>query len=630
MPQDHEQQPLFTYPGVLQWESLDWTDVAGFAPSQALVQMYPQPKPPKLEGDLIITQGGVTVTAKSMRLVDVVYEPGSGGQLATIKLLDERWRWREGYVISGIYNSRLPDGTVDPLREKTPLELLELIFEAMDVTNFDAELFKTDADIAGDRPQVNWDVSIPAVEGQKLVDLYGCRLVPKRSTGKFVVCKTGQGAKLPENYPYQDPSQGIDPVEFPDAVKVFGAPIRYQCRLELEAVGKDIVDPANQPSPIPEDPLAPRPTDNADGSIKPIDQMTYAPNLGTAENKIPSWENESDECENVSAERILQADGSYQVAQELAQQHIRKTYRVKEDDFGYLAIPGYVDPSASSNGLDSGNLVTRRQLILLDHLAEKFTNPDGSTSHKPAYCDFIGTHPLRVGEGNCLGGTRLDTQEKDVNIVDQSTIVSMSIDPAQWLVTFSVPLRRYPDGEDGDAKYPAKVWLNCCVNIRHPVTWQPIRYERVKATPGGDAESKFVLPLQKDDIQNDIVASYVIDEDTGEGTVVTIGDNAIRTCQKQADYYIDAMIKSFDTVESLTLTYLQIVPIDLDGAITQVSYTISKSGGDTKVSRGTEHDTSVPSYKQSRERLLRGELATAQDDAERRELRSQLKRLGQQ
>lgn len=621
MARNEEKLATVTYPGILQYEDWDFTDQAGIAPATGIMTVYPQPNPPALEGDIVMQQGTNRIVLRRMRVDKVFYQAGSGGQVAQVTFLDERWRWNQGYVIHGRYNTRLPDSTVDPLREKKPIELAELLIEAMDADNIDAGILESDPDIANDRPEVGWDVSNPAQELQRLCELYGLRIVPQRSTGKFVLCRTGVGGQLPEGLPYQDPSQGIDPKEIPDAVQVFGAPIRYQVRIELEAVGKEIYDPSKQPSPVPLDPLAPRPTNNADGSWKPVDQLTYIP----TENGPPSWETEDEFCGNVSRDKVLQPDGTYVTAQSLAQQYIYRAWRIKPDGDGLVSIPGYVEKSiAGGEGLGS-NKVFPRQIILTEETVDKYVNEDNSRAYSPAFCDFVGWHKLRAEAGNCPGGTRLDYQS--VNPDDPNEMASFSIDAERGLVFTSIALRRFENHADGDAKYPARVFINCAVMIRDNQTGQPVRYSKLKVVPGAtpaDPDSpKFVLPIRADDITQHFKTTYNIDDESGDGSTYATLDN-LAECDERADYYINCKLKEFEAPQALTRTYQLLVPLDLDGAIQQISYTISKAGANTKASVGTEHDFTRPSYRDAQQRVLRGKIATAENEWTIRQLKREM------
>ena len=608
-------QAKFSYPGINSVEEIDFTDVAGTSPSTGVLTCYPQFGLPAMEGDLVLTQEGRTVTFAKCRIDSASYQRNSGGQVVSVKLMDERWRWQKGYVIHGKYNTRLPNNSVDPLREKTPRELVDLLCEVMDVTNIVADLVSSDPNVSAARPEVDWDVSNPAQELQSLLDSFGLRLVPRRSDGKFVICRTGEGATLTAaGRPYQDPSEGIDPNDTPDRIAMFGEPIRYQVRLELEAVGKDIVDPANQPSAVPDPPIPPLPTDNADGSWKPILQLTYTPKDATG---TPSWDQEEDDMQNVSEIRIAQPDGSLHSPHDMAMQTVFRCYRVKETS-GFVEIPGYTDPVTDTNQ------VTRKQLILTDELAEEYIDPDGQKRMKPAFCDFVGIHKGWVGDSNSTGGTRLDVQSKDPFDINQSETVGFSIDAATQIVTFSSPIKRYEDEANDDAYLPARVWLTCAVNVRDSVTWQPIRYTKEKPVPGAPSgDSKFVWPIQQDDLKQYYRTSYTIDPVTGVGTIGATTDNT-KEVDTQADYYLDSNIASLQIPNSKTLTLIGIWDVDMDGAINQISYKISKSGADTVVSRGTEHDYRVPTYKDQMQRNARNELATAKQRAERKSVRRKL------
>jgi hypothetical protein len=599
-----QQQAKFTYPGIQSVEELDMTDIAGVSPSTISIQCYPQWGLPKIEGDLVLTQDGRKVTIKKCRIGSANYTRNSGGQIVSVMLTDERWRWGKGYVITGRYNTRLPNNEVDPFREKKPVELVKLLFDAMDVSNYEADLVESDADIAAARPDIDWDVSNPAQELQSLLDSFGLRLVPRRTDGKFVICRTGEGATLAaDNRPYQDPSEGIDPQEVPDALTVFGPPIRHQVRLELEAVGREIWDEAKQPSPIPSDPLLPRPTDNADGSIKPIDELTYAPKIAG----VANWKQFDEDCTQIDRVRVKQPDGSLHSPQDLARQSVYRMYRVKADADGKIIIPSYSDPVSGEN------TVTRKQLILTNELLDEYIDPDGAKKIQPAFCDFVGFYTGWEGTGNAKGGTRLEAGTDVDGEATETVTFSINLDGQLQTISFSKAMMRYNDGQTSGDILPAKIWLTCAVEIRHPETWQPIRYEKSKPVPGAPplaarAKAKFIQPLRHDDVKAWFKTYYDIDEMSGEGTISDSTDNTA-IADTQADYYLDSQLKAMETVNSKTLTLIGIWPVDMDGAINQISYRISKSGADTTVSRGTEHDVRIPTYKDQQQRIKRTKLA---------------------
>lgn len=615
--------PIVSYPGIIAYEEWDFTDRAGVEPACGMMRVYAQPNPPPFEGDLTMSQDGRTVVIKRMRIDKATWEAGSGGQIASVMFMDERWRWSVGYQISGIYNSRRlgstqdtvgsatsDDNTIDPLREKTPKQLVDMLFEAMEVTNYDASLVASDPKITPDRPYCEWDISRPAQELQTLLDDWGVQLVPIRSKGIFKICRTGMGDDLPDTYqgqiiPFEDPSQGIDPKETPNGVTAYGAPIRYQFRIQLEACGKEIWDVSKQPTTIPKDPNAPRPLNNADGSIKAIDNLTYTPFIPNSAG-LKTWiYDASYGCQNVSRDRVRQPDGTYIAPFNLATQYVGKLFRPIEDAQGFIEVPGYVDFVTATNK------VRRRQLILTDVLAIKYTNSDGVETPAPAFCDFIGQHDLWLGANDSTAGTRLDLNTVDGNLPDQT--VTFTINSESQTVSFSHVLRT---SNSNLATYPlASVWLTCAVMVRDPVTWQPVRYSKMKPVPGTKANSvgKFVMPLLHDDIQKTFQATYEAILFDGTAVPSKVISNS-SYCDPFADYYIDSMIESFDTPKSLTRNYIGMWPIDMDGAINQVSYLISTNSADTRASRGTEHDTRFPRYREMQRRIA---VNKAAEDAEK-------------
>jgi len=250
------------------------------------------------------------------------------------------------------------------------------------------------------------------------------------------------------------------------------------------------------------------------------------------------------------------------------------------------------------------------RVILSMNLAQTFQTADFRTAQLPAYADYIGMRPDDIEwPYNCPAGTRLDVQSSEAGQPDYR--YSFSVDPNLGIVSFSGVLRKTIKDDNGRdfGAGPADVWLTCAVQVRHPDTWIPMCYSKVRAAPGGNALSPFVLPIRRDDIQRRVITRYSILFD-GTGVIDSIDDNRDE-CSQQAEYYLNAWEKSVEAPQALTRTYIGIWPIDLDGAIQQVSYTVGKSGADTKVSRGTEHDFQLPSYKEASLRVKRSELALA-------------------
>lgn len=563
-------QGLFSYPGVQSWESFEGTDISGISPSVFMLRMYPQYGVPEPNGDITLSYGGNTIVIKDAHIDRADYEEGSGGQTVSVRFLDSRWKW-QFYEISGRYNIKLPNNFIDSSREKTPQQLATLCFEAMQETNFDVSALPNDA-----RPEIDWDHVRPAEVLAQLCDELGCRIVPQRSTGMWVIVVTGMGADLPDGgLPYNDYGAGIDPKETPDFLKIVTAPVSYQVCLELEPIGKDM-----------------------DQAWKVLKDLSY---------RLSNWPIDSygfgrdhrNQAE-ISAERVLQPDGSQISPQELALQTVFRSFRISNS-------PQNVATRTDANGRETFYLlgydgyVNRKQLVPINQLVEAYTDVDGR--ELPRASLMFGEWHGQNGEndGNHNPGTRIDYQNLSGSSPDDRATFSLSVDPVEsdkTIITTSKPMiymRRFTDGTWCTA---ARMFIVCTVNVRDPKTWQLVRYEKT-LNIGGGSNPAFCQTIVKNDIKPWTIASY--DKYGAVNPRIPLRHNRDEV-EQQCDYYLDSISRTYESVASERKTYFGLYCVDLDGAITQVTYRIGKQGSDTIVSRGTEHNFDIPSYEQRRQR----------------------------
>jgi hypothetical protein len=570
-------QGLVTYPGIVAWESFEITDLSGITPAVATMQVYPQEGFPDPEGDLVLTYGDNTIVFKNCHIDAAHYSRNGGGKIVQVRFLDERWKWKAGYFVTGRYNRRLPNNFVEPAHEKTPRELATLCFEALEVESFDVTALPNDA-----RPDINWEHASAAEELAKLCDDLGCRIVPQRSTGIWLIVVTGNGVELPDEFPFTDAGEGIDPAEAPDFLAIVTAPIKFQCRLKLEAVGKDV-----------------------DMRWRPLDELSYSPADRRGASVTYGFGDNSDEMEGISLTRTRQPDGSMKSPREFAKETLFRCFRVQEPTDG-ISIPGFPDR------------VKRKQLVLSDTLVEIYLDEFGGVHERKAFVE--GAYQSRIdcpSNQNTPYGTRIDKWGSTPFAAQELitfTLAGNNLDTDLSMITFSQPMRML-------AKYttlggtpalgrvrPAELWIHCAVQIRDPKTWQPLRYSRTLHIGSGDDE-KFAQAIPKEDIQPWYRTDYTI---SANGSATFTKTDNKQEVDTQCDYYLESLAKTFETVGSSTRTYLGLFPIDLDGAIQQVSYRISKSGADTVASRGTEHNFVIPDYAERRQRDGRKSAAAQQ------------------
>jgi hypothetical protein len=238
-------QGRFSYPGIQQWEDVDFTDISGISPSMCTVSVYPQEGYPDANGDITFTYGDNSIAIKNCHIDAARYVQNTGGQIVQVTIMDERWKWKFG-TISGRYNfknvkaydaaftSGPAVGFVDPQHEKKPQELAILLIQAMGYANSDWDVTRLPNDA---RPEVNWTQANPAQELHNLADQFGLRIVPIRSTGSWALVVTGEGNDLPSGIPYTpDVSHGFDPAEIPDWIRIVTAPTLYEVRFHPREV----------------------------------------------------------------------------------------------------------------------------------------------------------------------------------------------------------------------------------------------------------------------------------------------------------------------------------------------------------------------------------------------------------
>ena len=178
-------------------------------------------------------------------------------------LNDFRWRWVDGYAVSGEYNVK--DRSNQPLAiggantvdtddiigysERTPTELLTLLLDALNIPMAKQDVSQVPDDT---RPYVRWDYAKPGYELGLLAEQLGCQVVPTPDGGVSIQ-PTGSGGSLPTTNVIRT-QQIVDPLPPPKNLIGVSGPVRIEADLNLVAVGLD-----------------------TDGLIKPIGELSYTP-----------------------------------------------------------------------------------------------------------------------------------------------------------------------------------------------------------------------------------------------------------------------------------------------------------------------------------------------------------------
>lgn len=363
------------YPGIQGTISWSFTLSQGINPSTGFIEIPAGRGLPREEGDLTLWYQDQRITLRNCRIGNAAYSSSRGGKKITLQILDRRWKWQFGRI-SGLYNRRRPDETIDPETEATPQELAEKLLRAMGESTFSVSALPNFS-----RPEIDWAAANPAQELLKLCEGLGCRIVLGLDDVVRIV-RQGQGLSLPSGGTLSR-GDGIDPNERPDALVCIGSPTRYQCRLLLEAVGLDV-----------------------DEVIVPIDNLTYRPDGG--------WEKEWPEVmAGVSDREITLRDGTKTTPRKLALQTVFRWYRV---------LNGQSIPE-----LKPDRQIFREDVIPLPTtLVDTYEDAEGVKREKPAYV---------IGEA---WYDELDTYENTA--IGTRINLPFSINSERAVVEFSKPL----------------------------------------------------------------------------------------------------------------------------------------------------------------------------------------------
>lgn len=574
-----------TFSGIESVRGGSYTLAHGVSPGIAIITAYPQPNPPADIGTLSITFGSVRIEFYDCLLDSLTYSH-SNEKIATCVIKDRRWRWANP-VISGRYNIRDDAGNLKDYNEKTPQELATLLLEKLGEKEFDVTQLPNDG-----RPYVDWDYANAAAELQSLCESYGCSVV-LGINGKVRICKAGEGESLPELESISSGGIVIDPAETPDKIVMYGEPDEFQGDFYIpDAVGLD-----------------------TDGAIKLIGDLSYKPSAadgGWAKADIDGY---SFMCIADYTQRTL------------AQRYVFRCYRpsgLKEDGTigGDLEVQGFMPDALKDNGVELTNF---KQIEWLPHQLETRQSAEGETALGPVvYGAFFDGRDQFVNNIESTDYNKALNQESpeelDAKMLyrgrprEELAELDMEsggfgVDGLRHLVFFSQPV--YIDTVSGsNVEYgDAKIYLRIAFRVRKEDTLEYV-HTTVEKDLGGKAPTLYV---KMPGVTRKLAPRF----DRSGKTTGYIVDNE-QEFKEQAQFYADAIAAEFFRPPGYTYTYDEIVPINPDGAIRQVSWIV----GDGSVSRtiaqqNNDVQSYLPTYEERKQRIKTRELTRIFDDLNR-------------
>jgi len=542
-------QGVAFYPGVIQVRRCRYTMTHGDTPDVAILEILPQQAASIAKrGNLTLQFGFTTITLQDCRVDFGTLYTSSQGQIVELHILDRRWKWRFGRIV-GAWNLRQEDGTLDTNTEKTPQELATMLLDAMGESGYDVSQLPNTG-----RPTVDWDCATPAHELSRLCDDRGCRIALGLDNVVRLV-PLGSGAALPVGG-VRTLAHGLNAAEAPNQVRLCGAEVLFDSKIELEAVGEDV-----------------------DGSIVPIDSLTYKPNPG-------GWES----IKSIPKDVLTDAATTQQRA--LARKTVWKWWRVKQQADGTQNVPGY-----------SGSVTSIAQILpLAARRNTVYTDSDGNIRLAPAFIE--GTFVIESEPGTApASGTPNTTNTAAGTTYDGE----FTIDRKLGIIKFPKAMRQY---NDATTQYdPASLYLTTTYHVTDASTNQKVRFERWQTVdPTVNTKPEII---RREEVQVLVTASY-----DSSNTVTGTTDNQA-AMESLADDYISAYATKYQHVESFRAEYQGLIPIALDGATRQVTWVVDMNrGANTWASYNSEFELGVLRYHHKRRRVRNRE-RSRRENAER-------------
>jgi hypothetical protein len=230
-------QAVATYTGLTNIISAQMTFSRGIAPGVCSIRVPVENVYSIGNGDLWLTYGSQSVIFQDCALVRFHVNVSSGGNIAELQVVDRRWKWQFGNI-RGAYNVKDRDGQITAGTEKTPLELVALLLDAMEESDYDTS--RLDATRNELRPEVEWKDDNPARLLSELCDELSLVIVLNYETNHVELWPLGEGTDITLDSTAISPSVAVSGDLVPSSIRVVGGPTVWQMRFMTEAVGLDI------------------------------------------------------------------------------------------------------------------------------------------------------------------------------------------------------------------------------------------------------------------------------------------------------------------------------------------------------------------------------------------------------
>lgn len=460
----------------------------------------------------------------------------TNGTNISLPIKDRRWKWQFG-SISGSYNVRQPSGL--HLRPKTPQELAELCLLEMSEIVFDVASLPNDAVLPRE-----WVAANPAQELDRICRELGCIVVLNPVLDSVEIWRIGESRNpnpMLDNSFRISGGSGTYSAAAPTFIDLYCGESLFQSAFKIgEPVGREV-----------------------DGTILPIDQLSYAPNGG--------WSTEDPNLFSFQFDDSTYNDpetGEQRMVRDLAMGSIWKMYRIEE------LAPGGVSPDwLVGDPKEPDNL---RDLNLKQFRLETYDALNGEEIRKPA----------RV-----IGSRYVDSLNAESSDRFGELDVPFRISNEEGIIIFTDAVYRYNDRGDPVA---SELFLECAFTagkdgLNH-------RYTSTRVFDLGLGGG--VHPVVRRDMVFEQIERFDFTPELGaqrvgaeDNEILLIGDSQV---------VFDGEQIKFRTKDSQTMTKAGVHAVSPDGNIVQVSWSKSSGGTTTAISSGRQHNPYVPTIEDQR------------------------------
>lgn len=535
-------QGLAYFPGITQILGAEFNLVHGVSPSVCVITITPQANFESPGGTLEFAYGFVSLAFTDCVIDRCTMQRNGQGLVWQLAILDRRWKWAGNGEISAHFNVHNEDGSIKSGTEKTPRELIEMLFEELNESDYSVDDVPDDV-----RPEVEWVTAKPADALADLCDDLGCRVVLDLDN-RIYIRRAGVGNPLPIDETVIDNSLTIDPPEVPDEIAILSGPDLFQSDFILEAVGAEKC-----------------------GSIVPINDLTYTPADGWAQADFPA---------------LLCVDEQYR---SIAKKWVFRAYRIVSPAF----IPG-LDGVADNPEFDLDAL-----LPIDDEQCEtaydacSSDDPEDTARYKRKKAQVYGVYWAKSFD-NTNNANEANPLEENPKLEYTG---DFTIDTDRGIVWFDDTVMKNSLDDGSQTAYTvdyveADLYLRTATRVRtrSKNSFYRTQYSRSLGGSFGTPTRYFV----KEDLVKRSIPTF---GSTFELESVSDNDEELK---QQATYYLDAIEAAMQVGSPQTISYAGLVPIRLDGAIAQFSLSITQGGTRTTMSRNTEQIDRVVPYAERR------------------------------